>query len=212
MNNVNRVVLNSTFTLDGLNELNDFQKNRENYVKLLELVVSRLDNLQIEFFKGVYFRFLDNAYGEILDDIASKLFIERGGKSDEGLRASIKLFCVRQNSEPTRPEVVNILNVLTNNGYFVINRGEKGYISVTLSVDCFTPKDLADEMRKIFPIDSNLRVSTTPVGRKAFGVKSRFNSTPTEDLKIGALSSRFSPLSQKNNSAAVTIISDERGV
>ena len=207
MDNVNRVQFNLTFKEDGLDELPWVQKQRPNYYKLADLLVTRLNSIQNEVVRIAYLKFLDVAEGDLLDIIASRYFIEREGKTDEGLRTAIKLYALRQAIEPTRADIVKILNILTDNGFVKIYKGSNGYVEVVLSIDCLTVGELKDQLSELFPYNTNLKVCTIPVGIKPFGVGS-LHSTPSD--KIGALGSIHDPIINRNNIAAVTIVDDER--
>lgn len=203
----NRLKFNTSFVEDGLSELPYKQSQRENFYKLAEMLVKRLDKVQNSVVALAYSRFLDLAEGELLDFIASHYFIERNGKSDDSLRSSIKLYALRQTTEPTRSDIVGILKSLTDNGFVKIYKGKNNYIEVVISVDCLTVQDLVDELSDLFPINTNLVVGSVPTGSKPFGVVSiHSNKTP----KVGALSSIHNGVINRKNVTAVTIINDER--
>lgn len=203
----NRLKFNVTFTQDGLSELPYKQTQRENFYKLAELIVNRLNNIQNQAVSLAYSRILDLAEGDMLDVIASHYFIDREGKSDEGLRSAIKLHALRQNTEPTRPEIVSILNILTDNGFVKIYKGLNNYVEVVISVDCLSIQSLSDQLQDLFPINTNLKVASVPVGSKPFGVGS-IHSTPSD--KIGPLGSIHDSIIDRPNVTSVTVINDER--
>ncbi|AGH32063.1 baseplate protein [Vibrio phage PWH3a-P1] len=203
----NRLKFNITFTQDGLSELPWVQTQRENFYKLARLIVNRLDNIQNQTVALAYSRILDLAEGDMLDIIASHYFIEREGKDDEDLKSAIKLYALRQNTEPTRTEIVNILNILTDDGFVKIYKGVNNYIEVVISVDCLSIQSLSDQLQDLFPINTNLKVASVPVGIKPFGVGSVYS---TASDKIGTLGSVHDPVIDRQNVAAVTVINDER--
>ncbi|UUW39691.1 hypothetical protein VP14_004 [Vibrio phage VPMCC14] len=207
MEDVNRVKFNVSFVEDGLSELPWIQTQRENYYKLADLLIQRLNNIQNEVVRLSYLRFLDVAEGDLLDIIASRYFIERNDKTDEGLRTAIKLFALRQAVEPTRDEIVNILNILTDKGFVKIYKGSNNYIEVVISIDCLPTSELRDQIADLFPINTNLKVCTLPVGLLPFGVGSEY-ANPSS--KIGSLGSIHDPIIDRNNVSAITIIDDER--
>lgn len=207
--NVNRVVYDLSFVEDGLNELPYDQQQKVNYNKLLEVILKRFDRCQTEAVKLAYLRFLDNAVGDMLDNIASRFFIQRGDKGDNELRAAIKLYALRQTNQGTRSDIFNILNILTADGFVKIYKGEKNYIEVCISVDCLDIKEIKAEVGVLFPINTNLKLCSVPIIAKPFGVVSGHSTTPVEDLKVGALGSIHTPVTQSNNLAAVTLINDE---
>lgn len=207
--NVNRLVFNLSFVEDGLKELPFDQQQKQNYTKLLEILIKRLDVCQTEAVKLAYLRFLDNAYGDMLDSIASRFFIQRGDKGDEELRASIKLYALRQVNKGTRGEIVNILNILTDNGFVKIYKGENNYIEVCISVDCLNIKEVRSEIEVLFPINTNLKLCSVPIVAKPFGVVSIHSTKPVEDYKIGLLGTIHDPVTQPSNFPSVTLVNDE---
>lgn len=208
LEDANRLKFNLSFSEDGLSELPYIQLNRENFRKLAELIVKRFDDAQNAAVSLAYARFLDLAEGDMLDKIASHYFIERGEKSDSTLRSAIKIFALRQNTEPTRPEIVKILNVLTDSGFVKIYKGINNYIEVVLSIDCVPMKDLSAEIEGLFPINTNLKLCSVPVGRKPFGVIGLYDQTPSS--KIGKLGGVYDPIINQNNVTTVTILDNER--
>lgn len=208
LEDTNRLKFNLSFFEDGLSELPYVQMQRENFRKLAELIVKRFDDAQNAAVSLAYARFLDLAEGDMLDKIASHYFIDRNGKSDSTLRSAIKIFALRQNTEPTRPEIVKILNVLTDSGFVKIYKGTKNYVEVVLSIDCVPMKDLASEIEGLFPINTNLKLCSVPVGRKPFGVVSIHSTKPSK--KIGTLGSVHDPIIKQNNVATVTVLDNER--
>ena len=208
LKDANRLKFNLSFSEDGLSELPYIQIQRENFRKLAELIVKRFDDAQNAAVSLAYARFLDIAEGEMLDKIASHYFIERNGKTDRTLRSAIKIFALRQNTEPTRPEIVKILNVLTDSGFVKIYKGTNNYIEVVLSIDCVPMKDLASEIEGLFPINTNLKLCSVPVGKKPFGVIGLYDKNPSN--KIGKVDGVYDAIIHQNNVATVTILDNER--
>lgn len=207
-NNVNRVVYDLSFVEDGINELPYDQRQKINYTKLLSVVLKRVDNCQKEAIKLAYLRFLDNAVGDMLDGIAANFFIERRDKTDADLRASIKLFALRQISSGTREDIYKILRVLTTNGFVKIYKGEDNYIEVCLAIDCVSLRELKEEVRILFPINTNLRLCEIPIIGRPFGVGSNHSTRTLEEMKIGVLGSNHTT-NIVRNLTAVTHINDE---
>jgi hypothetical protein len=206
---VNRVVFDLSFVTDGLKELPYDQLQKENYVKLLSILLNRLEACQNEAIKLAYLRFLDNAYGDMLDSIASRFFINRGDKSDEDLKASIKLFALRQVNQGTRADIINILKVLTANGFVKIYKGLDNYIEVCISIDCVNVSEIKSEIEAIFPVNTNLKLCSVPIVARPFGVRSEHSSRTNEESKVGALGSIHDSPTGWNNIAAVTHVDDE---
>ena len=209
MDNSNRVVYDLTFTEDAFNDL-PFDQRLDNLVKLLVVISDRFDRAQKEVISMAYSRLLDNAEGDMVDSIASRFFIDRLGKTDEEVKAAIKLFALRQDSEGTRSEIVKLLNVIAGEGGYVkIYKGTNNYLQVAVSTDCLDLTKVKVDLENLFPINTNLVFLKTNVARKPFGVGSRLAPESVSD-KIGTLGTRTDPNSD-NNTASVTIVNNERG-
>lgn len=209
MDNSNRVVYDLTFTEDAFNDL-PFDQRLDNLVKLLVVISDRFDQAQKEVTSMAYSRLLDNAEGAMVDSIASRFFIDRLGKTDEEVKAAIKLFSLRQDSEGTRTEIVKLLNIIAGEGGYVkIYKGTNNYLQVAVSTDCLDLTKVKIDLENLFPINTNLVFLKTNVARKPFGVGSRLAPELVSD-KIGTLGTRTDPNSD-NNTASVTIVNNERG-
>lgn len=207
MSDVNRLKYNITFVEDGLNELPYKQTTRKNFFNLAKLLIERLDKVQNETVSLAYSRFLDLADGDMLDTIASNYFISRDGNSDDGLRSAIKLHALRQNTEPTRSDIVKILKIINNNNFIKIYKGYNNYIEVVISVDCLSLQELRNQLGDLFPINTNLKVCSIPTGALPFGVGSEYT---TPSLKIGKLGSIHNTLANRRNVTPITIVDEER--
>ncbi len=154
---VNRVVLDTTFVEDAFNDI-PYDQRLPELMKMLIVVTNAMNQGQIEIVKLAYARFLDNAKGEMLDGVASRFFIERDGRSDETLRAAVKLHAVRQDSEGTRSDIVKILKILSGEGGLVIiNKLGKNGLQVIISIDCLNLSELSVDIQNIFPANTNLQ-------------------------------------------------------
>lgn len=206
--NVNRLQFNISFKEDGLSELPYKQTQRENFYKLADLIVKRQDNIQTQALVLAYSRFLDNAEGDMLDKIASHYFIDRNGKTDEELKSSIKLHSLRQNTEPTRDDIVRIIKVLNTEGFIKIYKGIKNYVEVVVSDDCLTIRELSDELQELFPININLKLCSVLPNELPFGLGSLHKPA---HHKVGKLGSIYDSLIESKNKCCVTLIDNEAG-
>lgn len=209
LNNVNRVVYDMAFVEDAFNLLPYEQRNKENLVKMLLVFAKRWDNVQNAAINLAYGRFLDNAVGEMLDGIASRMFIERGGQSDQSLRGAIKLRALRQDNEGTRDQIVNILQIISGSNSVNIFKGENGYVEVVFPQECLSLKDIKVDIEGLFPVNTNLVVGNVTTGVAPFGTKSISNPNDPNNKK-GTLSSRNASPIDYHNSVATKVISTER--
>lgn len=209
MNDSNRVVFDLTFTEDAYNDL-PYDQRLDNLVKLLVVISDRFDLAQRQTIAMAYQRLLDNAEGDMVDSIASRFFIDRQGKSDEEMKAAIKLFSLRQDSEGTRSEVVRLINVIAGDGGYVnIYKGPNNYLQVAVSTDCLDLTKVKVDLEGLFPINTNLEFLKTNVIRKPFGLGSSLLPSINSD-KMGLLGTSTDP-NDDSNYMAVTIISNENG-
>lgn len=209
MNDSNRVVFDLTFTEDAYNDL-PYDQRLDNLVKLLVVIGERFDLAQRQTIAMAYQRLLDNAEGDMVDSVASRFFIDRQGKSDEEMKAAIKLFSLRQDSEGTRSEVVRLLQVIAGDSeYLNIYKGPNNYLQVAVSTDCLDLTKIRVDLEGLFPINTNLTFLKTNIIRKPFGLGSRLDNTLNAS-RIGVLGTRTDAYDDSNYTA-VTIINNERG-
>ena len=209
MNDSNRVVFDLTFTEDAFNDL-PYGQRLDNLVKLLVVISNRFDLAQRQVIAMAYQRFLDNAEGNMLDGVASRFFIERQGKSDEEMKAAIKLFSLRQDSEVTRTDVVRLLKIIVGEGAPLnIYKGPNNYLQVAVSTECLDLTKIRLDLEELFPINTNLELLKINSIRKPFGLGSALLPSINSD-KIGLLGTSTKP-KDTSNYMAVTIISNENG-
>lgn len=185
----NRVVFDQTFTQDAFNDLPPFMRQKENIAKLLVMLVNRWDVVQTETIKLAYMTLLDNAEGKFLRDIAERMFITVGDQSDSQLKAYIKFKALKQDSEGTRSDIVNLLKLVSGGDYINIYKGINNFVEVTFPTECLALEQVGAELEDIFPVNTNLLLNSVITGTKGFGVgwyDENTNSTSVSD-KIGVL-------------------------
>lgn len=210
MENVNRIVQDLSFVEDAFNLLPPEQRNKENLVKMLLVFANRWGKVQRAAITLAYGKFVDNAKGELLDTIASRLFIRRGGQDDTSLRGAIKLRALTQDNEGTRDEIVKLLEIVTGSSTIEVIKGADRYVEVVAPFECLDIKELKIEISDIFPVDTRLVVGDMVTGQPAFGCYS-LGDTETLD-SIGVLGSVNDSASEVSNNTPVIIVSNERGV
>ncbi len=208
----NRIVYDLSFVGDSIDDL-PYDQRTPNMVKLLTLVAERFDSVQTTAIDLAYMRFLDNAPSAILDQIAERFFITRGNKSDDTLRTEIKLFALRQTSQGTRDDIVNILRIISGvGGYLKIYKAENNYIQVAVSVDCLELSEIRINVEELFPFNTNLQFHQVDVRLKPFGFGDSQDSSFTNNSISGFADSRTPFYDQDNGSMSRVIINSSAGV
>lgn len=209
-NNVNRVVFDLDFVQDAFNDLPFEQRNKENLVKMLIVFANRFDTLQKESIKMAYNRFIDIAAGPILEGVANRLFIERANQSDTALRGAIKLHALKQDSEGTRDQIVNILQIISGSESIEVVKRPNKYVEVVFPNECLSLIDIKIELEDLFPVDTNLVLGDVVTGEDPFGFYS-VGDTVIED-GLGVFGSTADSTTIKSNSIPVIVISNEGGI
>ena len=205
--NVNRLVFDLSFLQDALNELPPYMRNKENLVKILTIITNRMDTCQKEAVKMAQLRFVDTASGKILDDIAASLFINRSAQDDESLKGAIKLRALSQDSEGTRDEIVKLLSIISGGAQVKVFKGTNNYVEVVFSAECLNVSEVKVSLQDLFPINTNLVIGDVITGLNPFSVGSVHGGTSS---KVGTLGSVHDSWSERTQSTAVMVISDER--
>lgn len=208
LNSVNRVVYDTTFIQDALEEMPFKQRDKQNLMILLSVISARFEKVNRNTITMTYSRFLDNATGDLLEGLAYRFNIPRGGKTDEELRTAIKLHALKQDSEGTRDEIVKLLRVILQGDRLEIRKSENNNVEVLASTVCIGLNRLRTEIENIFPINTQLRFGIIPVGRKPFGTVSIHNTDP-ESTRIGKISSVHTNYSDAQNTVPVLLIYSE---
>ena len=209
-NDVNRVVYDTTFIQDALEEMPFKQREKQNLMRTLAVIASRFEKVNRGIVTMTYSRFLDNASGDMLEGLAYRFNIKRGDKSDEELRTAIKINALKQDMEATRDEIVNLLNVVLQGDRLEIKKYEDNRIVILASTVCIDLYELRAELADIFPINAQLSFGILPVGKNPMGTVSIHNTSP-ETSGIGKLSSVHTPYSEVENSMVVLLIYSEGG-
>lgn len=166
---VNRVVYDTSFTEDAYNEIPE--SNRlTNLMKLVVLFSNRFASIQTEAITLSKSRLLSNASGDMVDTIASRFFIERYGRSDDDLKAVIKMQALKQGTEGTRSDIYNLLYVLSGeNGFVKIWKGDNNYVECVITFDCIEVADISTNLEGLFPVNTNLKMLRVPSNGTPFG-------------------------------------------
>lgn len=209
-NNVNRVVYDTTYIQDAIEEMPFKQREKENIMIFLSVIAARFEKINRNTITMTYSKFLDNAVGDILEGLAFRFNIPRGGKTDEELRTAIKLHALKQDMEGTRDEIVKLLRVILQGDRLEIRKSANNQVEILASTVCIGLYRLREELEDIFPINAQLRFGIIPVGRKPMGTVSIHNTSP-ENSRVGKLSSVHTPYTESQNSLPVLLIYSEGG-
>lgn len=204
--NVNRVVYDLTFTQDALKEIPEDLRTA-NYMKLLEIFVKHWDEIQISATSMAYARLLSNATGDMLDKISSWFFIDRNNMTDTELKASLQLYAFRLASTTNRSDIYTLMKILAGGGFVNIYKNSKNRVEVCIGSDCLDITNLSIKLEDIFPVNTNLQISTATLIGTPFGVNSVHDTD--EDTQVGALGSIHDTY-YYTNTASVILLDNER--
>ncbi|AOQ26876.1 hypothetical protein [Vibrio phage S4-7] len=210
MNSVNRIVYDTTYVQDAINEMPYKQREKENLMILLSVISARFDKVNKNTITMTYSRFLDNATGDMLEGLASRFNIPRGGKTDEELRTAIKIHALKQDMEGTRDEIVKLLRLVLQGDRIEIRKSENNNIEILASTTCIGLNRLRTEIEDIFPINTQLRFGIIPVGQVPAGTVSIHDPEP-EDVAVGVLGSVHDSYIEVSNNTPVLLIYSEGG-
>lgn len=181
----NRIVFDLNFVEDSINELEDYFKLKTNFVKYLKVASNRFAKVQDEAIKLAYIRLLDNAEGVFLTDIADRLFIKRGDQNDNQLKAFIKLRVLKQTSEATRKDIVDIIRLISGGEYVRIYKGRHNFLDITFPFECLAEEMVIEEFENLFPINSNLLITSNIMGKLPVGAGWSYDTEDTISAKLG---------------------------
>ena len=183
----NRVVFDLTFVEDSFNEMEDYMQQKKNLMRFLLVASRRLAHTQEVAIQLAYLRLVDNAEGVFLTDIAARIGIPRGDQTDKQLQAFIKFRALSQASEGTRTDIVNLLKIVSGGDYVKIFKGENNYVEVTFASECLNLIAIGQDLEDLFPVNTNLLVTSIITGRKPIGFGWDDNGLVSKSKKIGLL-------------------------
>ncbi len=205
----NRLVFDLNFVEDSVNELEDYFKLKTNFVKYLKVASNRFAKIQDEAIKLAYIRLLDNAEGVFLTNIADRLFIRRGDQNDNQLRAYIKLRVLKQTSEATRKDIVDIIRLISGGEYVRIYKGSNNFLDITFPFECLAEEMVIEEIENLFPVNSNLLITTNIMGKLPAGAGWSYDTEETINPKLGVAGFDGATATGITGHAAPILISSE---
>ena len=204
----NRVVFDLSFVEDSVNEMEDYMKQKQNLMKFLLVASRRLAHTQDVAIQLAYLRLVDNAEGVFLTDIAARIGIPRGDQTDKQLQAFIKFRALSQASEGTRTDIVTLLKIVSGGDYVKIFKGGNNYVEVTFASECLNLNAIGQDLEDLFPVNTNLLVTSIITGRKPMGVGWEEDSITTKSGKIGVLGwEGLTPTSETGYASTIVISS-----
>lgn len=157
MSGVDYLVKNDSFEEDVEGLVLHVFKDKENYMKLINIistVYKRLDDLIIDMAEK---RMLYYAEGQQLTEIASQQGIVRTTDNDSILRSAILIAGIRKLSSGTRDEVVDA--ILKSIGATPkVYQGLYKMVDLSIPSECVTSQELAQEFVKLLPVNTNYRI------------------------------------------------------
>ncbi len=158
MTKANHLQINSELQQDLFSEYPYTLRSKENVAKLLISDIKQWDKFQLAIQDVAYKRLLPNATGSLLDDIGGRLNLKRYNQTDDAFRATIRLRSLRQTSNGSRGDIVELLNIFFNGATFYFNKGGLGFVDLTVPKHCFDQGGLAKEVEDLFPANTNLHI------------------------------------------------------
>ena len=183
----NRVVFDLTFVEDAFNEMEGFMQQKENLMRFLLVASRRFSHVQDSAIQLAYVRLVENAEGQFLTDLSTRLGIPRGDQTDLQLQAYIKFRALSQASEGTRTDIVNLLRIVSGGDYIKVFKGGNNYVEVTFAIECLNLQAIGQDLEDLFPVNTNLLITSIITGTKPMGVGWDDGGVITKSDKIGVL-------------------------
>ena len=161
--------INPNFVQEGLDEVPSWLQSKENWMKFLSVYIERFKKLDDDLVLMAYGRLLVFAEGKVLDNIGQEFEVDREDMTDVQYRSAITLKIFSNTSGGTRPEIEDILQLLTGS-YPLIRKGYKNNVQIILHSACLNLSTLGQQLEDLFPITANLEVCIGD--RSVFGLTS----------------------------------------
>ncbi len=178
MTSVNQIKVEDDFVKDALAEFPKKQQGQEAFIKLAEWSAQGWKNLDDEVVKLGYMRLLDNAEGVLIDNIGDLFGMSRGAQTDESYRANIKLRSLRQVTDGSRDDVVDLMRIMFSGQTPLIYKGIRGFMEITVPTNCLDSTALSLELESMLPATTNLWVMQTDASLRLGFVDSTNNTQP----------------------------------
>ncbi len=190
LKSANRIGVDDDFVTDTLSEYPDYLQSKEHFIKLAGWYAEQWKALDDEVVKLGYLRLLDNATGVLLDNIGSFLGVDRYDQADDSFRGRIKLRSLRQTTDGTRDEIINLLTIIFGGESPRVFKGDHGFVELTIPASCLSRSTLSEELEDLFPISTNLWLLERRTGKPFNLVDSKDNVQPVgtgglSDSKLG---------------------------
>lgn len=136
-------------------------KESDNIKSLVSVFTDELQLVEAEAIKILTLRILEIATGQQLDNIGEILKTPRRNANDEEYRIVLKIRNIRQTSEGTTEDILDILRLFTGDSEVNLYRGLKYFVDITYFGDCNTRARDVATIQSFFPVVTSLRIVLT---------------------------------------------------
>lgn len=136
----------------GKSRLVTYFKDKENMLTLLGMLLSKLDDLELDITKLAGIKDLSTVTGIWLDYLGKIVGIDRDGLEDELYRAEIQLKIAINNSDGTAPVIQEIIRTYTKSDYVRLGEGIMSYGQMIFNGTQNANKPLYDLMQDLVPV------------------------------------------------------------
>jgi hypothetical protein len=175
--------------------LNQF-KDKTNINKIVDILVSQVQELDNTLINLQEVRRLDNAHGIYLDNIGERLKVTRTSLDDDDYRTAIKVRMLKNKSRGTLKEVEDIISLMTYNLPHYIENTNPYVVELSAYLACLNTPAGLELIKELFPVNVGVRVmntTSTPFGFEGNSNAKGFSSTAnmTVEGQITSLVSSF---------------------
>lgn len=185
---VNHIAVTEDISEQMYDLLKEQFKGKVNIQKLQDTISSVKKIIQEQAVALAEIRFIDTAYGPILDEIGSTLGVARSNTDDESYRQALKIRAFRSRTHGTRSELITIISNATGlpPEEITIYSGLYKSIDILIVLTCLNYGASVDEITKMLPIGTNFRlINRAP--SPMFGYGSLYKSDPTGIAGYGSV-------------------------
>lgn len=165
---VNHVQYWDTINGDVKALLIDKFQSQENIVKLIYVISSHKEKIDQAYILMALGRIIANATGDYLDEIGSRLGVDRESSTDDQYRAILQIRAYRVQGQGTRSDIISILSRFTGISETDIDTyvGKNKSFDIAFYEECLNTNAALSELEKLFPVVSSYRLIAK--GGKAF--------------------------------------------
>jgi len=134
-------------------------KDKDNFLKLLEIILTQLQELETGLIDLSEIKDLSNITGIWLDYIGKIVGFSRQGLGDEAYRSALKLKIAVNNSDGTAPIIGGILETYTESDFVRLAVGVLSYGQMIFNGEANANRGLYDLVEDLSPVTTKILVS-----------------------------------------------------